>query len=104
MTAKEILISIVLSAIATSGFWTLLNNALSKRSARARMVIGLGHDRIMYLGMKYIKRGWITADEYENLHDYLYVPYKDYGGNGSAARVMAEVDKLPIRDNPPKKP
>lgn len=103
MTAKEILISIVLSAIATSGFWTLLNNILAKRSARARMVIGLGHDRIMYLGMKYIKRGWITADEYENLHDYLYIPYKDYGGNGSAARVMAEVDKLPIRDNPPKK-
>lgn len=59
MSTKEIIISIVLSAIATSGFWTLLNNALSKRSARARMVIGLGHDRIICLGMEYIKRGLI---------------------------------------------
>lgn len=104
MTTKELLISILLAAIASSGFWTLLNNALSKRSARTRMVIGLGHDRIMYLGMKYIKRGWITADEYENLHDYLWLPYKDAGGNGSAERVMKEVDKLPIRDSQSKKP
>jgi hypothetical protein len=62
------------------------------------MLIGLGHDRIMYLGMRYIDRGWITRDEYENLNTYLYEPYKNLGGNGSALRVMQEVNKLPIRD------
>ena len=46
--------------------------------------------------MSYIERGEITRDEYENLHDYLYVPYQKMGGNGSAARVMAEVEKLKI--------
>jgi hypothetical protein len=61
------------------------------------MLIGLGHDRIMFLGMKYIERGFITQDEYENLYDYLYKPYKKLGGNGSAERVMKEVDKLPIK-------
>ena len=61
------------------------------------MLIGLAHDRIMSLGMFYIERGWITADEYENLRDYLFRPYSSLGGNGSAARVMAEVDKLEIR-------
>lgn len=60
------------------------------------MLIGLGHDRIIYLGMQYIERGWITQDEYENLHDYLYIPYKMMGGNGSAERVMRAVDSLEI--------
>lgn len=60
------------------------------------MLIGLGHDRIIYLGMQYIKRGEITQGEYENLHKYLYEPYKKMGGNGSAERIMREVDKLKI--------
>jgi hypothetical protein len=61
------------------------------------MILGLGHDKIIYLGKEYIARGWITSDEYENLHDYLYMPYKNMGGNGSAERIMEEVKKLPIK-------
>ena len=58
------------------------------------------HNPADYLGMKYIERGYITRDEYENLHDYLYVPYNKMGGNGSAERIMDEVKKLPIREHP----
>lgn len=61
------------------------------------MLIGLGHDRIVYLGMIYIDRGYITHDEYENLYEYLYKPYEKMGGNGSAKRIMDEVSRLPIR-------
>jgi len=61
------------------------------------MLLGLGHDRIMYLGMHYIERGYITKDEYENLNDYLYVPYTRMNGNGSASRIMKEVNTLPIK-------
>ena len=61
------------------------------------MLIGLAHDRIIYLGMVYVERGWISQDEYENLQVYLYEPYEKMGGNGSARRVMEEVRKLPIR-------
>ena len=61
------------------------------------MLIGLGHDRIMHLGMHYIKQGWISSDEYENLSKYLFEPYRALGGNGSAERIMKEVDKLTIR-------
>ena len=49
------------------------------------------------LGMVYIERGYVTQDEYENLQVYLYEPYEEMGGNGSARRVMEEVRKLPIR-------
>lgn len=50
----------------------------------------------LHLGMCYIERGWITQDEYENLNDYLYKPYEKMGGNGSAQKIMLEVNKLPI--------
>lgn len=48
--------------------------------------------------MKYVERGYITSDEYENLNDYLYAPYAEAGGNGSAKRVMEEVRKLPLHN------
>jgi hypothetical protein len=60
------------------------------------MLIGLGHDRIVYLGMHYIERGSISHDEFENLNEYLYKPYSDLGGNGTVKRIMAEVSKLPV--------
>ena len=44
-----------------------------------------------------IQRGWITKDEFENLNDYLYRPYEELGGNGTAEKIMQEVRKLPLR-------
>lgn len=93
---QQMALTIFGSLIASSGFWTLINNREKKASKSNQMLIGIGHDRIISLGMEYIKRGSITADEYENLYEYLYKPYKDLGGNGSAERVMNEVSKLPI--------
>lgn len=94
--ALRMVVTIVTSVLASSGFWAFLQRHFDKNDATKRLLIGIGHDRIMYLGLQYIQRGSITADEYENLHDYLYLPYKDNGGNGSAARIMSEVEKLPI--------
>lgn len=92
----QMVVTIVCSVLASSGFWAYLQKRNDKNDNKTKLLIGLAHDRIMYLGSQYIKRGSITRDEYENLHDYLYVPYEAEGGNGSAKRVMAEVDKLPI--------
>jgi hypothetical protein len=59
--------------------------------------MGLAHDRIIFLGSKYIDRGWITKDEYEDLNTYLYEPYSQFGGNGLAKKVMLDVEKLPMK-------
>ena len=91
--------TIVLAVLASSGFWAFLQFLLSKKDLKTQMLMGLGHDRIVYLGLKYIERGYITVDEYENLYEYLYKPYEKMGGNGSAARIMEEVKKLPSKKN-----
>ncbi len=95
------LITIICTLLASSGMWSYLQaRQLKKREddeAIKAMLKGLGHARIMELGQKYIERGDITDDEYENLYEYIYKPYKALGGNGSAERKMEEVRKLKTR-------
>ena len=104
----EKILTIVLAVFTCSGFWAYLINRREKRdrekakeeeknSASNLMLVGLGHDRIVYLSMKYIERGGVSNDEYEDLMNYLYAPYKQLGGNGTAERIIEEVKHLPIR-------
>lgn len=94
----QIVITIFTSVLASSGLWAYIARKNEAKDLKTQMLLGLGHDRIMYLGMTYIRRGSITSDEYENLYNYLYLPYHRMGGNGSAERIMDEVKKLPIRN------
>lgn len=95
----QTIITVVCSVLASSGFWALLQKKSDKKDATSNMLMGLGHDRIEHLAMNYIEKGFVTQYEYENLHRYLYKPYKDLGGNGSAEHLMNEVNKLPVRDD-----
>lgn len=94
----QIVLTVFSSVLASSGLWAFIQKQGEKKDVKTEMLIGLGHDRIVYLGMTYVERGYITKDEYENLNDYLYKPYFKMGGNGSAKRIMNEVDKLPIHN------
>jgi len=92
----QLLVTTLCAVLASSGFWAFMQKKSDCNTASNAMLIGLGHDRILYLGMLYIERGCISHDEYESLNTYLYRPYSQLGGNGSAKRIMEEVDKLPI--------
>ena len=96
---SQIIITIRGTVVASSGFWAYITKKLDKKDIKTKMILGLGHDRIVFLGLKYIERGYITNDEYENLYEYLFKPYKEMGGNGTAERIMGEVKKLPIMKN-----
>ena len=97
----QMVFTIICSVIASSGFWAYVQHRCDKKDSKTKLLLGIAHDRIMELGMSYLERGdWITQDEYENLHDYLYTPYEESGGNGSAKRVIQEVhDRLRVVPN-----
>lgn len=96
----QTLLTILCSVIASSGVWAVVLKLMDKKDVKTQMLIGLGHDRIMYLSTSYISRGnWITTEEYENLVDYLYKPYEAMGGNGSAKRLVDEIKKMDIKPN-----
>lgn len=97
----QVIVPVLISFIASSGFWIFLGSFKDRRGLQTELLLGLAHDRIVRLGMYYVDRGWITQDEYENLNVYLYKPYEKLGGNGSARRIMLEVDRLPIKKSKP---
>ena len=97
----QTIVSIIVAVLASSGLWAFLLNRSNKKDAKSDMLMGLAHDRILYLGKSYLERSptYVTMDEYDKLKNYLYEPYIRLGGNGTAERVMNEVDKLPIKPN-----
>ena len=97
MDIFQMVLTIVGSVIASSGFWAFIQKRSERKDKKTKLLLGLAHDRIISLGMRYVTRGWISEDEVEDLNEYLYVPYHDAGGNGSAERVMNEVKKLDLR-------
>lgn len=97
MEAVQVLITITTTLVASSGFWAFILQRQKKESALKRLLMGIAHDRITFLCMIYITRGYVSRIEYENLKDFLYTPYTELGGNGTAKRLMEEVERLPIR-------
>lgn len=95
----QIIIAIIGGILGSTGLWSYLTKHRERKDAKTKLLIAISHDRIIWLGGQYIERGYITQDEYENLHDYLYESYSQAGGNGSAKRIMEEVNKLPIRNH-----
>lgn len=95
----EMAVTIICAVFASSGFWAVLEKIRERKDAKTQMILGLGHDRIIQLCRYHIENGYITPDDFENLYDYLYLPYEAMGGNGSAKRLMDEVKKLPTVPN-----
>lgn len=100
---RQSLVTIICSIIASSGFWAIVVKRMDKKDASKDLILGLGHDKIMFLCTSYLERGdWITCAELENLHKYLYSPYEKMGGNGSAKILMEQVlKKLRVVTEPP---
>ncbi len=98
MTMLENALTVLAAVLASSGFWAFLQRRGERKDVRAQMLMGLAHDRILFLGRSYVSRGYVTQAEYENLYKYLYQPYRRLGGNGTAERIMKEVERLPLRE------
>ena len=64
---------------------------------QSEMLLGLAHDRIVYLGSKYIERRSITMQELDDFNEYLYEPYTELGGNGTGKMIWERVNDLPVK-------
>lgn len=102
----QMILTAVISALSSSGVMTFIIFLIQRRderkrkeelnsSAQARMLVGLGHDKILYLADKYVRRGSITLKEKRNLK-CLYDPYRDLGGNGDCEIGYEACGRLPV--------
>lgn len=109
--AAQLIITVVVAVLGSNGLWAWIQSRSTAKSARDRMILGLGHAEIFRVAEKYLHRGGITMSELEDLEKYLFKPYSEMGGNGTAAAVVQKCKELPIiseqeaerRDNESKK-
>ena len=97
MTTTQIILTVITSLLASSGLWAFLGSRLERNNAERELIVGIGHIELVFFGMQYIERGWITRDEYDTMQE-LYKPYVKLGGNGSGTKIMKELERLPIRE------
>lgn len=101
--------AIIVAIFASQGLWALVLYLVQRKDKKkdkedeelknqSAMLLGLGHDRIIYLGSEYIKKGFVTEAEFENLNKYLYEPYRNLGGNGTAEKIMEDIKNLPLKE------
>ena len=92
----QIVVAVILAVLGSNGLWAFIQSRSTAKSARDRMLLGIGHAEIFRTAEKYIRRGGITTDELEDLEKYLYKPYAELGGNGTAAAIVEKCKQLPI--------
>ena len=99
-----ILSSSAVSALITGGFG-LVNRRLDKKEKKSKtetaLMVGMQEllcDKIKERGAQYIKRGGIELEEYQDLQRMNEVYHDQLGGNGFVAKIMQEVNNLPIKD------
>jgi hypothetical protein len=102
----EYTLTALVTLAASSGFWAYIefrqrsNKSVNVHTkTQTALLIGLAHDRIVFLAMRYIDRGYITFDEYENLMGCLIKPYRTLHGNGFVDRLVKEINTLTIKPN-----
>lgn len=92
-------IPLLLAVIASQGVWSLLLEVYKRRNSKQtgeqRLLRGIAHDRIWFLGGKYLRRGAITRSEYDNL-GAIAEPYLENGGNGSGKKTWVAIKALPF--------
>lgn len=98
------IVQIAVACLGSSGLTAIVLAILQRRwSCQDRqdaIVAGLKVltvDRVRYLGRSYINAHGISLEDKENLQD-MYRAYKALGGNGHLETVMAEIERLPVRE------
>ena len=99
---KAIIIAIISSgALSTliSGLFNLWQMRKKKQDGVREGIKILLYDRIKHLGKAYIERGYISAEELEDLttmHEIYHDP-DGLNGNGFLDAIMRNVKSLPIK-------
>lgn len=97
MNWTEVAVTIVGSVFASSGLWSLILYKIKKNDSGMQMTRGMAHYRIIEEGQKFIERGWITHEEYDDFMKYLGNPYLESGSNGLAKKMIDDISDLPFK-------
>lgn len=88
----------VTALLGSSGIWAWAKTRSTRNSSEDKLLLQVAKSQLVSQGREYLKRGYITMDEYEE-YESEYQVYSALGGNGLARRIFEQVDDLPMMPN-----
>ena len=106
-------ITLLIGIFGSTGFWTYRTAKREKNSEvykkiddieikvdgyiekMQQMMMGQTYVNIVRTCEYWIERGWVEQDDIRDLEHYMYDPYREWGGNGTAERLFNRACQLP---------
>lgn len=89
---------LITTVLSGPGIWAWAKTRTARNNSEDRLLLQVAKNQLVSQGRDYLKRGYITMDEYEE-YDAEYQVYSALGGNGLARRIFEQVDDLPMTPN-----
>lgn len=86
---------LITTVLSGPGIWAWAKTRTVRNNSEDRLLLQVAKNQLVSQGREYLKRGYITMDEYEEYESEFKV-YESLGGNGLARRIFKQVDDLPI--------
>jgi hypothetical protein len=91
---------VIIAVLGSGGLWTLIqaliNYKINKDSMEKQALKSLLRDAIFRRCEKALSNGEVSIEELENING-LYQPYKELGGNGTAKKLIEDVNDLEVK-------
>ena len=89
---------LITTILSGPGIWAWAKTRTIRNKSEDRLLLQVAKNQLVAQGREYLKRGYITMDEYEE-YEVEYQVYSNLGGNGLARRIFEQVDELPMMPN-----
>lgn len=89
---------LVTTVLSGPGIWAWAKTRTQRNDSEDKLLLQVAKTQLVAQGREYLKRGYITMDEYEE-YESEYQVYSNLGGNGLARRIFEQVDELPMMPN-----
>ena len=89
---------LITTVLSGPGIWAWAKTRTQRNDSEDKLLLQVAKNQLVSQGREYLKRGYITMDEYEE-YESEYQVYSNLGGNGLARRIFEQVDELPMTPN-----
>lgn len=86
---------LITTVLSGPGIWAWAKTRTVRNNSEDRLLLQVAKNQLVSQGREYLKRGYITMDEYEE-YESEFKMYESLGGNGLARRIFKQVDDLPM--------
>lgn len=95
---SEVANATLTALLSSPGILAWVKSRKQRDNSIDKLLLQVAKNQLVSQGRKYLKRGYIMMDEYEE-YESEYQVYSALGGNGLARRIFEQVDELPMMPN-----